>query len=217
MVKNLVDSTLTQLHDQTIKMFELTIQNHEGAIEALLKNDNKVAMKVIEKDNDINHLEEQINYTVMVSLAKYQPMAKDLRTLIAAIKIANDLERVADYAASIAKTAIVNTDKTFLSEGFIHNTKEMSDIVVNMLKECIVIIENEDVNKAYTLAASHSELDNILNKTLKSNPFDLIKEDNVESYVLLMGVLRNLERARDHIVNICESVIFVANGTFVDL
>ncbi|WP_423363191.1 phosphate signaling complex protein PhoU [Mycoplasma sp. P36-A1] len=216
MVKNLIDATLEELQEEVLRMFELTIKNHKESVEALLQADNKKAVKVIERDDIINHLEEQINYTVMVSLAKYQPMAKDLRRLIAALKISNDLERIGDYAKSIAKTAIVNTDKTFLTERFLKNTMKMSNIVVKMLENCVTIINEEDVNAAYKLASSN-EIDEVLNETLKSNPFDLIKEDNVESYVLLMGVMRNLERARDHINNICEAIIFIANGTFVEL
>jgi len=215
--KSMVEDTLQEIETELLFMIKMTIKSFENAITALKTSDNKLAMKVISKDDDVNHLEETINYSVTVALAKYQPMASDLRKLIAAIKISNDVERIADYAKNIAKTAIVNTDKTFMNKAFLDKAEKMSDIVISMLKKAESAIKDYDVNKAYKIATSGEELDDLLKQAFKSNPFELIKEDNVESYVELMGVLRSLERARDHVKNVCESVIFVGNGTFVEL
>jgi len=216
-IKSLVDDTLIEINEELLLMITKTIKSFENAINALDKGDNKLAMKVINKDNDINHLEEQINYSVTIALAKYQPMATDLRKLIAALKISNDVERIADYAKSIANTAVINADRTFLTDNFLLKTKEMSEIVIDMLKKSEIAIKDYDVNKAYKVASSGEELDALLKDAFKSNPFELVKEDNVESYIELMSVVRNLERARDHVKNVCESVIFVGNGTIVEL
>jgi len=216
-IKSLVEDTLEEINKELLFMITMTIKSFENAINALETSDNKLAMKVINKDNDINHLEEQINYSVTIALAKYQPMASDLRKLIAALKISNDVERIADYAKSIANTAVINADKTFMTKGFLDKTKQMSDIVIGMLKKAESAIKDYDVNKAYKVASSGDELDQLLKDTVKSNPFELLKEDNVESFVELMSVIRNLERARDHVKNVCESVVFVGNGTIVEL
>jgi phosphate transport system protein len=216
-IKNMVDDTLTEINEDLLMMINDTKLAFEHAAKALHNADNKLAMKVIKNDDKINHLEETINYAVMIALAKYQPMATDLRRLIAAIKISNDIERIADYAKSIAHTAIINADKTFMTDQFLSSVDKMDTMIVKMLGQIEVSLKDLDVKKAYKIASASEELDGILNDALKSNPFSLIKEDNVESYIELMGVLRSLERARDHIKNVCESIIFVGNGTFVEL
>jgi phosphate transport system protein len=215
--KSMVEDTLLEINEELLTMFTMTIKSFENSNLALNEGNNKLAMKVISKDDDINHLEETINYKVTVALAKYQPMASDLRKLIAAIKISNDVERIADYAKNIAKTAIVNTDKTFLTDTFLEKADEMSKIVVKMLKKSEETLKDYDVNKAYKVANLGDDLDQILKEAIKSNPFQLINEKNAESYIEIMGILRSLERARDHVKNVCESIIFVGNGTFVEL
>ncbi|MDL2211373.1 phosphate signaling complex protein PhoU [Erysipelotrichaceae bacterium OttesenSCG-928-M19] len=213
----MLDEVLDGIIVSLSEMFEKTTQAHRHAIQALIQKDNKKALIVLDGDEHINQLEEQINYDVMLAIAKYQPVASDLRKLIAIIKVANDLERIGDYAKTIAKTAILNCDETFLNETFLKNSLKMSNIVIDLLEKAREAFIRQDVDYAYEIIQSENQLGGLLRETIASNPFSLIKDDNVESYMLLMGVLRTLERSRGHLANICEATIFIGNGKFVEL
>ncbi|MDR1781694.1 MAG: phosphate signaling complex protein PhoU [Bacilli bacterium] len=213
----ILDEVIESILDKVILMFDKTIENHNKAIDALISNNHNEALEVIESDEKINQLEQNINYDVMLAIAKHQPVAKDLRFLIGMIKVANDVERIADYAKSNAKTAIINSDKTFLTSLFLKNTNEMGMIISELLTECKKAFINTDVDHAYELIRNESDLVRLLNETIESNPFSEIEDNNVESFILLNGVIRTLERTRGHIANICEATIFVGNGEFVEL
>ncbi|MEG0283500.1 MAG: phosphate signaling complex protein PhoU [Erysipelotrichales bacterium] len=213
----MLDEMLASLDKDLKMMFDKTIKAHNHAVESLLQADNKKAEDVIEKDDEINKLEETINYDVMITIAKYQPVATDLRKLISIIKISSNLERIADYAKTISRTAIVNNDETFLSEMFLKNTLTITNITTQMLEDALVAFEELDAKKAQKIIDDEHEIANLVKETIRNNPFELIKEDNVDSYVLLMSVIRTLERSRGHIANICEAIIFADNGAFLEL
>lgn len=212
-----LDEEITRIMGGLNKMFDKSIEAHKFAIESLVESDNRKAIKVLDGDEKINQLEERINYDVLLAIAKYQPVASDLRKLLAIIKIANDLERIGDYAKTVAKTAIVNKDETFLSDLFLKNSFEMSQINNELLKQSKEAFNKLDIDEAYNIMANETKFAELMYETMKSNPFSEIKSDNVNSYFLLMGVLRTLERARGHIANVNESTIFAVNGTFVEL
>ncbi|MDR3214685.1 MAG: phosphate signaling complex protein PhoU [Bacilli bacterium] len=213
----ILDEVMNEILLKVVLMFDLTIINHNKAIEALISGDHHLALEVIESDEKINQLEQQINYDVMLAIAKHQPVARDLRYLIAMIKVANDVERIGDYAKSNAKTAIINSDRTFLTTIFLKNMKRMGDIIARLLEDSKQAFLNVDVDKAYSLVREDNSLVKILNETLENNPFEEIKDNNVESFVSINGVIRTLERTRGHLANICEATIFVGNGEFVEL
>lgn len=212
-----LDDVIEGIVNTLNRMFDKTIEAHKYAIEALVQSDNRKAVRVLEGDEKINQLEEQINYDVLIAIAKYQPVASDLRKLLAVIKIANELERIGDYAKTISKTAIVNSDETFLSHLFLKNSLEMSKINTRLLLETKEAFNNLDIDKAYTIMSSETKFTDLMYETMRNNPFSEIKVDNVDSYFLLMGALRTLERARGHIANINETTIFAVNGTFTEL
>lgn len=212
-----LDEVINTMVGSLEEMFIKTITAHKNAIQSLIQSDNKKAMKVVENDEEINRLEQQINYDVMIAIAKYQPVATDLRKVIALIKVANDLERIGDYAKTIAKTAIVNSNRTFLTETFLTNSLKMSNIIVSLLEKSQKAFVDQDVDYAYDIIKNETELVKLMKEAFADNPFSLIKNANVESYVLLMGVLRTLERSRGHLANICEATIFVGNGEFIEL
>ena len=213
----IIDEVISKVDVKLMDMFDQTIEAHTNAIEALVQSDNKKAVKCIEQDQEINQLEEEIIYDCMIVIAKHQPVAKDLRKVISTIRIANDLERVADYAKTISKTAIVNSNETFLTDMFLKNSLKMSNIIVEMLKEEKKAILSNDADLAHNIITNEVSLSKYMSETFESNPFSSIKKENVESYMSLMGVLRTLERSRGHIANISESVIFTSTGRFVEL
>ena len=213
----ILDEVVEQIMESLADMFDKVMVAHQDAIQSLVQNDNKKALKVIENDDAINRLEEQLNYDVMIAIAKYQPVASDLRKLIAILKVANNLERIGDYAKTIAKAAILNSDKTFLSELFLKNSLKMTAIVIRLLGESKNAFINQDVDESYRIIQEENQIEGLLRETISSNPFCEIKDENVESFMRLMGVIRTIERSRGHLANICEATIFVGNGEFIEL
>lgn len=211
-----LDEAYNKLNKKVEKMMQLTITNHKNSVEALVKQDAKLALKCIENDEIINNLEEQINYEVLVAIAKFQPVATDLRKLIGLVKVATDIERIADYSKTISKAAILNCDQTFMSDEFIKNVSKISKVFIDMFKRTINTFIELDISEIHEIVAMDLKINNLVLETLKANPFKLIDESNVETYMLLMGVIRNLERAGDHTKNICESIVFIESGLRVE-
>src|SRR5574344_1945699 len=105
-VRERFDLDIQAVQDQLVALCTMSIAALERSFQALLDQDLDVALEIIEDDNDINHLEEEINDRVILLIAKQQPVATDLRRLMVIIKAASDMERVGDYAVNIAKETI---------------------------------------------------------------------------------------------------------------
>ncbi|MGL4382330.1 MAG: phosphate signaling complex PhoU family protein, partial [Bacilli bacterium] len=107
-MENLLNDVFEELNKDIDKMARYIITNHNSALNALYEQNKKQALEVIEYDERINQIEENINNKVVIAIARYQPVAGDLRRLIGIMKLANDLERIGDYAKSIAKVIVVD-------------------------------------------------------------------------------------------------------------
>lgn len=180
------------------------------AITALQSNDKVLALKVVERDEIINNIDHTINNSAISALSLQQPVARDLRLLIGGIKIATDLERIGDYAKNIGRFVIKgDEDMRDFQEGIF----EMASLFMTNFDLVIEALEEKDVKKAYEAAQQDDLLDQGF-KTIVDHYADMS-----ETHIFplqLAEILRNIERAGDHSKNICEQVIYIANGQRVD-
>lgn len=180
------------------------------AITALQSNDKVLALKVVERDEIINNIDHTINNSAISALSLQQPVARDLRLLIGGIKIATDLERIGDYAKNIGRFVIKgDEDMRDFQEGIF----EMASLFMTNFDLVIEALEEKDVKKAYEAAQQDDLLDQGF-KTIVDRYADMS-----ETHIFplqLAEILRNIERAGDHSKNICEQVIYIANGQRVD-
>lgn len=180
------------------------------AITALQSNDKVLALKVVERDEVINNIDHTINNSAISALSLQQPVARDLRLLIGGIKIATDLERIGDYAKNIGRFVIKgDEDMRDFQEGIF----EMASLFMTNFDLVIEALEEKDVKKAYEAAQQDDLLDQGF-KTIVDRYADMS-----ETHIFplqLAEILRNIERAGDHSKNICEQVIYIANGQRVD-
>lgn len=208
------EKELDQLKEKLIVMCRLVTTALEVALDAVLRDSAEQAKKVFEIERTINAYELEIDNSVVDILALQQPVAKDLRLILAILKINNDLERIGDHAVNIAESAI-GLVKTPGREALL-KIPEMSRETVNMLKSAVQSFVELDAEKAQKVLTNDDTVDN-LNRAMMSEIVRLIKKDQttIEGNMQLARVSRNLERVADLTTNIAEEVIFYTQAKFV--
>jgi phosphate transport system protein len=188
----------------------------DKAIKALLKRDKKKAKEVVANDKNIDQMEIYIEEECLKMLALYQPVASDLRYIVAVLKMNNDLERIGDLAANIAKTAVSVGD--FSDDDVPFDLEDMALRTRKLFKKCLSAMINLDVDTAKEVIEKDDRIDKIhaanyglINKKICKNPDD----KHVAIYINMLSVSRNLERIGDHATNIAEDVIYTADGDIV--
>lgn len=182
------------------------------ALDALVAGDKESALKVIEMDDYVNHDDNDINERAIEVLSLLQPVAKDLRLIIAGIRISTDLERIGDYAKNIAKYIIRNDiHSSLLTDEMV----EVGQLFLKNFDEAITALREFDVDLAFNAPNNDDLLDDKF-KRIGKQMEALIKESSVPFPLATFSILRNLERAGDHTKNICESVIYAVKGQNID-
>ena len=181
------------------------------AVEALLERDQEKASRVIEGDRVIDSMEVEIEEQCLNLLALQQPMAKDLRLLMSAIKIANDLERVGDHAVNLAQSA----DRLARARPITPEPEivEMARLAREMLSDALEAYVRGDAAAAREVCRRDDKVDG-LNKSMFRILLTHMMEDphSIGSGMELLLVSRNLERIADLATNIGEDVVFLVEG-----
>lgn len=185
------------------------------AIKAYNNSDLELAEKVMKDDDIIDQQELDIEEECLKILALYQPVATDLRFIVAVLKINSDLERIGDHAASMANRTVKIANAPKQNERRI-SIEEISELTISMLKKSIDALVSHDTELAYTVF----EVEKVVNK-LNKKVFTYFVENaqndvaSVEATAYEMFVARYLERIADHAVNIAEDVIYMIKGDIV--
>lgn len=209
------ETALLQLHHQVIEMMEAVTQQYLSLRQALLNMDQSSAEDLISKDENINIHEREINEAVISLIIKEAPVASDLRAVITAMKIASDLERIADYVCNISKYIIYTKVKTDLGEMF----DSFFEPLLQMFKEIKVAYQDENVELALNVAHQDEQLDELFDKNVKV----LVKtakaeqDSKAEEAARALFVIKNLERAGDHLTNISESIVYLHKAKRITL
>lgn len=184
----------------------------QKAIHAVQQRDPDLAREVIKGDTSIDMSEVQIEEECLHTLALDQPVAFDLRYVIAVLKINNELERIADLAVNIAEQAVALADEPRL-ESTPYDLEGMTRRVRGMLKESLDALVQVDPTLAEQVRGEDDEVDAIHSSMYRAVE-QAIRTDvsRVEQLIHMLSVSRNLERMADHCVNIAEDVIYMAEG-----
>lgn len=198
---------LESLKTSLIKMGSVVEENIAFAIQSVIEKRSDVAKKVIETDKRVDALEIEIDNAVIDLLALQQPVASDLRFIIAAQKINNDLERIGDHAVNIAEAA--ETLCSLSNIEMLEEIPKMADITKTMLKDALDSFILLDPTKARLVMATDDQIDD-LNRLVARRIIELLKSNSqtIECGLELSRVSRNLERVADLTTNIAEEVIF---------
>ncbi len=205
------DEELEHLNNDIIKMGGLTETQIARSIESVVKRDPELAVRVVADDELVDDLNYQIDIQTTRLLALRQPMALDLRHIVAALKISADLERIADYAANISKRAITLSSAAPVAP--VHSIPRMSRQAQQMLKDVIDAYIARDVEKAVTVWHADETLD-IMYTSLFREALTYMIEDprSISICAHLLFIAKNIERIGDHVTNIAETIYFLVHG-----
>ena len=206
------DADLQDLTRVVAEMGGLAERQIAKAIEALDRRDPALADKVIAEDAKIDGLQREIEEKAVLTIARRQPMAVDLREIVGALRVSNDLERIGDLAKNIAKR-VGALEEDFGSQQVMRGVEHMADLVLAQIKDVLDSFANRDSAKALAVWRNDEEIDAV-NNSLFRELLTYMMEDprNISYCIHLLFCAKNIERMGDHATNIAETVYFIAEG-----
>ena len=205
------DDELKHLNNTIVEMGGLAEAQLNDAIQSLVKRDSGLADKVIEADDRVDDLEHEVASFAVRLLALRQPMASDLRNIIAALKISGDIERIADYAANVAKRAVtLNLTPTIAP---VSRIPRMGKIVQQMIKEVLDAFIERDVDKAIRVWEHDRDVDDTYDSLFREALTYMMEDPrSITSCTNLLFIAKNIERIGDHTTNIAEDIYYLVKG-----
>ena len=206
------DTDLQDLTRLVSEMGGLAEKQIGDSIDALSKQDEALAARVIAIDGKIDMLQREIEERAVLTIAKRQPMAIDLRDVVGALRVANDLERIGDLAKNIAKRTPV-IDRDIQLQKVMRGVEHMADLVLTQIKDVLDAYARRDVNKALAVWRGDEEIDAV-NNSLFRELLTYMMEDprNITLCIHLLFCAKNIERMGDHATNIAETVYYMVEG-----
>lgn len=210
------DIGLEQLQQMLVQMGERVERALTDSMSALEKLDLKAAKAIVDADLELNQIEAKISDLGAKLIATQQPVAKDLRRILVALKISSDLERMGDLSVDIAKVVMRLEGQTLMKP--LHDLPQMTLIVRTMIIESIQSYIDENIDLAYKMAKDDDQVDALYSQTLR-DIFSIVADNSktVGQAIHLSFVGRYIERIADHATNIGESVVFLVLGQRPDL
>lgn len=210
------DSSLNELRKELIDMGGKVEQAIIKSVQSLKDGNLELAHEVITGDAAINAMEERIDDMGTRLIATQQPVAKDLRRIIIAFRMASDLERMADLAVDIAKVTVRIGGEPLIKP--LVDIPRMAEIAQQMTRDSIEAYVQENVDLAYRMAKMDDDVDQLHSQIMREL-FGFMVENpkTVNQSLLLCFVSRYLERMADHATNIGESVVYLVKGKRPDL
>jgi len=206
------DEELRRLNNTITQMDGLGESQLAAAIEAVVKRDSELAARVVEGDAQVDQLEREVDGLVVRLLALRQPMARDLREILAALRIASDLERICDYAANVAKRSIVLNQSPPVKP--VYTLPRMVRLAQALTKDVLDAYVARDADKALVVWARDEELDEMYSSLFRELLTYMMEDPrNITACTHLLFMAKNVERIGDHATNIAETVYFLVNGT----
>jgi phosphate transport system protein len=206
------DADLQDLARMVAEMGGLAEKQVADAVDALAKRDTTLATRVTTSDTAIDSLQREIEDKSVLTIARRQPMAVDLRDIVGSLRIANDLERIGDLAKNIAKRVIA-LNAEFPPPKLIRGVEHMTDLVLEQLKAVLDAYARRDDNKAMAVWRGDEEIDAV-NNSLFRELLTYMMEDprNITFCTHLLFCAKNIERMGDHATNIAETVYYIVEG-----
>ena len=206
------DESLMRLSETVQRMGGLAEAQIAGAVDAVVRRDAELAARVVEEDPKVDELERQIDEMVMRLLALRAPVASDLRLVLSTLRIASDIERIADYAKNVAKRAIALAQISPLKPT--HAIPRMGKVVQEMIKDVLDAYANRDVERADAVWARDEELDEMYSSLFRELLTYMMEDArNITGSTHLLFIAKNIERIGDHATNVAEQVHFLVTGT----
>jgi phosphate transport system protein len=205
------EQELRRLRDLLTEMGGIVENQVAMAAQALGARDSGIATRVVEEDPRVDKIERDVESFVIRLLALRQPMANDLRQIVAGLKITGDLERIGDYAANVAKRSIVLSQ--FQLPYSMTGIANMAHMVQENLKSIIDAVSNNDSEQAIAVWRSDEAIDDVYNAIFRELITYMMEDPrNITPCTHLLFIAKNLERMGDHATNIAETLYYAVLG-----
>ncbi|KYH35936.1 hypothetical protein CLTEP_03300 [Clostridium tepidiprofundi DSM 19306] len=216
MVRTVFNDSLNEMHNDVVNMANVAKQQICESIQSLVNKDITLAEKVIKNDDIVDNMEKEIEDKAIKLIATQQPLAYDLRDIFTATKIITDLERIADLAVDIAKITKKLYKEQYMKQ--LIDIPRMSNIVESMISDSLQAYIDKDAVKAYEICKRDDEIDSLY-KQIFSELLIMMMENTklIAQASQFLFISKYLERAGDHVTNICEWIIYLSTGELVDL
>jgi len=210
------DEQLNRLNNSLIEMGIAVERSIALANQALVEQDVSLAKQAIAADNEIDHMEQDIERLCLKIILQQQPVASDLRLVSSVLKMITDLERIGDHAADISEITLILAKKQYFKE--LEHIPQMAEATMKMVTESVDAFVKKDLALARKVIADDDRVDSLFS-TIKKELVDLIKAnaDHSDQAIDLIMIAKYFERIGDHATNIAEWVVFSLTGTHKDI
>ncbi|MDH7599670.1 MAG: phosphate signaling complex protein PhoU [Sedimentisphaerales bacterium] len=208
--KGFTDS-IGELEQMVLQMGQMVITAVDRSIEALKNRDTAAAQQIIDDDEQINKLRWQIEEDCINLIATQQPVASDLREIIAVLAISTELERMGDYAEGIAKITLMHGSEPLLKP--LAGIPVMAKKAADMLQKALEAFIARDAAKATAICDEDDQVDGLYDQIYRELLTYMIEDPrNITKATYLIWAAHNVERIADRVTNICERIVFLATG-----
>ena len=211
------DEELTALRLNISEMGGIAETMFSSSVDALTRSDTQLAQRVIATDQRLDMLEREIEEKAILTIAKRQPMAVDLRSIITSIRIAADFERVGDLAKNIGKR-VVAMNGQFIPQKIAGGVTHMSDLALERLKTVLDAYLRQDVETALEVWRTDDEIDTLYNSLFRELLTYMMEDPrNIGFCTHLLFCAKNVERIGDHATNIAETIHYLVTGQTITI
>ena len=206
------DTDLQDLARMVAEMGGLAEKQVADAVDALARRDTGLAQRVTTADMQIDTLQHEIEEKAVLTIARRQPMAVDLREIVSALRISNDLERIGDLAKNIAKRVIA-LNAEFPPPKLIRGVEHMTDLLLSQLKAVLNAYARRSVAEAMAVWRGDEEIDAVCTSVFRELLTYMMEDPrNITFCIHLLFCAKNIERMGDHATNIAETVHYMIEG-----
>lgn len=215
-ISSAFEKDLRDIENKVVTMGGLVEQQLEEAAELIVSRDLEVAEKLIASDKAVDEIEAEIDQLVVRLIALRQPRAQDLRAVLAALKVAADLERIGDYAKNLAKRTVVLAQVSPVGSSA-KSIRRMCLMVRQMVKDVLDAYLARDLAAAEEVRLRDEEVDQIHNSLFRTLLTYMLEDQrNITPCMHLLFISKNIERVGDHTTSIAEQIQFLISGSMPD-
>jgi phosphate transport system protein len=205
------DEQLRRLNEIILRMGGMAEAALSSAMQAVAKRDTELAAEIVRDDAMIDELNQEVDELAVRLLALRQPMANDLREIVAALRISADIERIGDYAANIAKRSIAMAEMR--PSRSIPGITRMGRLAQRLIKEVLDSYAEKNAEKAVAVWARDEEIDDAYNSLFRETLTYMMEDPRaITPSAHLLFIAKNIERIGDHATNVAETIYFMVKG-----
>jgi phosphate transport system protein len=206
------DDDLREISSRLVEMGGIAERLVAESVDALVRRDATLAQRVIAADQAVDALQREIEEKAILTIARRQPLAVDLREVVSSLRIANDLERVGDLAKNTAKRVLA-LDGEYHAQKQLRGVKHMSDMVQQRLKQVLDAFGTRDEERAMDVWRRDGEIDAMYTSLFRELLTYMMEDPrHITLCIHLLFAAKNIERIGDHATNIAETIYYLVVG-----